>query len=196
MATVSTNAQWRERRRDIPCKIDGCETPSSAAKGMCKAHYRRDRLGLDVTAPLIRRASRKGRICTVDGCDRAVYAVDLCAMHHARRLRTGSPGPAGPLKGPKGSGSRDKSGYRYVTRPDGSRTAEHRSVMEEHLGRRLYRWENVHHKNGHRDDNRIGNLELWVKAQPAGQRLDDVLRHYAEHYPAEIQAILAGIPPA
>lgn len=80
----------------------------------------------------------------------------------------------------KGGKHIDGHGYVQVWKPEhpnarmGGYIHEHRLVMSEHLGRPLERFENVHHKNGKRDDNRLENLELWASVQPAGQRAEDL----------------------
>lgn len=67
-----------------------------------------------------------------------------------------------------------KSGY-VIRGRNGTTELQHRVVMEEILGRKLKSYENVHHKNGVRDDNRPENLEIWVVKQPKGQRPADII---------------------
>lgn len=52
--------------------------------------------------------------------------------------------------------------------------------MESVLGRALLPFENVHHKNGVRNDNRPENLELWVTKQPKGQRPEELVEYAVE----------------
>lgn len=72
-----------------------------------------------------------------------------------------------------------RSGYWYIYKPDHpfSQTqgyiAEHRLIMESHIGRYLTHNEVIHHINHVPDDNRIENLELCASAG----------KHSADHHP-------------
>lgn len=113
------------------------------------------------------------RLCSVDGCGRPHEGRGMCGLHN-RRSRDGRDLLA-PVRG-DATGLWRHSSYGYVIRWNsdlGKNERQHRVVMEEHLGRPLSSDENVHHINGVRDDNRIENLELWTKSQPAGQRVAD-----------------------
>ncbi len=97
-------------------------------------------------------------------------------------------GPA-KIKRDVGYKHTNDDGYVLIYTENGVKL-EHRYVMEKHLGRPLVSGENVHHKNGVRDDNSLDNLELWYTAQPRGQRVDDLIRYIAaEHREAMLSEL-------
>jgi len=67
------------------------------------------------------------------------------------------------------------SGYRRIRTPDGKWIDEHRHVVEIKLGRELLPSENVHHIDGSKLNNDPENLELWIKPQPSGVRIEDAI---------------------
>lgn len=114
------------------------------------------------------------RECSVLDCGKRHEAKGFCNSHYRQWQRTGSPDklPRRVTSDSERSRHIAKNGYVYFNK-GGKKIAEHRSIMEEYLGRKLIPGENVHHVNGVRDDNRLDNLELWSTSQPKGQRVED-----------------------
>ena len=112
-----------------------------------------------------------------------------CSDHWREQLHFG-PKPGVPAR------RLDRDGYAQIR--VGSRwIPEHRAVMQDHIGRELTPGESVHHINGVRDDNRIDNLELWFRGgQPAGQRVDDLIRYAVTFHRAALVRALSEAEPA
>jgi hypothetical protein len=75
----------------------------------------------------------------------------------------------------KGGRNKNAKGYIEIYMPDhpfcrgGKYVAEHRLIMEKHLGRYLEPHEKVHHRNCIKDDNRLENLELVTDKTHLGE---------------------------
>lgn len=167
------------------------------ARGYCQTHYKRWKRYGDPTYRK-RVQAYSGQTCryveagTGEKCQRLARKDGWCKMHYDRTLQKGDPGPLRALRARNRAVGRVRSSGGYIQVYDSVRkryVMEHRLVMEREKGRELYPFENVHHKNGDKQDNRPGNLEIWLTHQPPGQRPEDVAVWMWTHYPEVVVAI-------
>lgn len=163
---------------------------------MCGMHYLRQREHGDPGSPgSTRMEPTPDGLCSVEGCEKPTIGKQLCSMHLSRLKTKGDVGSAESLRVKDGRLLR-RDGYVGVFMPNHPNAngdgyvLEHRLVMAEALGRPLAERENVHHINGVRSDNRPENLELWVRPQPSGQRVTDLVAWVVAAYPAYVRAAI------
>lgn len=120
-----------------------------------------------------------------NGCGEIIHARGVCRscyrkIHYEERERERR-GAKKHILHPIGTFGKDSFGYVTIKLTIGHGCKDwvkyHRYVVEQQLGRKLQSFENIHHVNGNKTDNRIENLELWVTKQPKGQRPKDLIEY-------------------
>lgn len=159
------------------CETPSCERPIHNKRlALCKRCY-------SYKWAIEREASDAPK-CTVEDCQSVARVKGLCFIHYKRARRNGgnpldapgrgSPGKRRGIRSMKGEYITN-SGYRRIRTPDGRWIDEHRHAMEIKLDRELLPSENVHHIDGSKLNNEPENLELWIKPQPSGVRVEDAV---------------------
>lgn len=120
----------------------------------------------------------------VNGCNKPIHTRNVCKTcygrihyeEHERNRRGAKKHELHPI----GTVKIDKSGYARIKINEGNGSRDwvkhHRYVIEKKIGRKLFPFENIHHINGIKSDNRLENLEIWITKQPKGQRPNDLIK--------------------
>ena len=185
-------SHYTKKLRAGSCHVEGC-TNKRRHRGLCEPHYR-SRLRNGTLPPLDCQYCGstdgvKALVCAKCSADRrrARIAERAAVAKEQRKAIRAAGVPCAACGTPIQSASRKGArcvpcsryigagGYVYVYIGGRRSMTEHRYIMERHLGRPLSPSENVHHINGIRTDNRLANLEIWIKSQPCGQRASDHL---------------------
>lgn len=136
-------------------------------------------------------------VCLFDNCGKKHSSKGFCSKHY-RSFKAWLDKDRKTEIQAKQKPAKDKDGYVLLYMPQHpncsvtGQYAQHRLVMEEMIGRILVQGENVHHKNGIRNDNRPENLELWSSRQPKGQRVEDKVEYAMEILKLYAPNLLAG----
>jgi hypothetical protein len=165
------------------CRINDCDREIHA-KNLCLLHYQRKRNGAteeELFKPVQKRKIKPGElkreICRIKGCNRKHFAKGMCKSHYNRANKGATEEEIQKpfrKRGKNGTGTIHSAGYKEITLK-GKKIYEHRFIMEQHLGRELFKDEHVHHINGDKLDNRIENLEIWSTGHPSGKRIKDLV---------------------
>lgn len=198
------NAEYRKRRKendgkrltdtDRPevCTYPGCTTVlrrnGGARNGLCSHHYK---------------ARGDLQKCTVDGCNKFAQSNApgaMCVMHYRRVQAHGDPGSAEAIEYTRRINNHE--GYILVICPPNfiemanstNYVLEHRLIMAQHLHRPLRPKEVVHHKNGDKTDNRIENLQLFIRGNGSHHAgYGDYYQQWQEAL-SEIEELKARVP--
>lgn len=125
---------------------------------------------------------RGSKYCSKD-VPRTKEWINNLAMSLSKSLK-GKPKPKGDKSNNwKGGRTKTTFGYMYVISPEhpfrncNNYVMEHRLVMEKKLGRYLTKYENIHHKNGIKNDNRVENLQLLTASEHMKLHAKDKIRN-------------------
>jgi hypothetical protein len=179
------------------CTVENCIEPKYA-HNLCKLHnQRRYKTGRTDLGPRVPWNKSGIEICVWDECESKYLAKGFCSKHYSS-FKAWLDKDRCYEDRSKQNKQKDSQGYILLYKPEHPNCSvkghysEHRLVMEQTIGRFLVKGENVHHKNGVRNDNRPENLELWSSRQPKGQRVEDKVEYAMEILTQYAPHLLAG----